>query len=245
MPATTFSYLGYSYSFLNAAKPCGGNLQPSTVVGDTTNSFCIDPTHIAPLSDPTYGYFADLKNGTLPSFAFIESGSGLNDEHPGYQQSVLAGQFKVASIINALMRAPRGRIPSSSSAMTRAVARTITSRRFLATPTTGPTMRRCWPELIHRHIERRGEAGHLQAMSTPTNPDGSPGPATTHCDLKPSAPGTYPETHDRLGQRFCCPAWLPHSEHGDLTVREEALRFAHSDGPHSHHQVRRESLYRQ
>ena len=103
MPATTFSDLGYSYNFLNAAKPCGGNLQPSTVVGDTTNSFCIDPTHIAPLSDPTYGYFADLKNGTLPSFAFIESGSGVNDEHPGYQQSVLAGQFKVASIINALM----------------------------------------------------------------------------------------------------------------------------------------------
>ena len=27
--------------------------QPSSVVGDTSNSFCIDPTHIAPLSQPT------------------------------------------------------------------------------------------------------------------------------------------------------------------------------------------------
>ncbi|MDQ1450662.1 MAG: phospholipase [Acidobacteriaceae bacterium] len=103
MPATTFSSLGYSYNFVNSAKPCGGNLQPSTVVGDTTNSFCIDPTHIAPLNDPTYGYFADLKNGTLPSFAFIESGSGFSDEHPGYQQSVLTGQYEVATIMNALM----------------------------------------------------------------------------------------------------------------------------------------------
>jgi phospholipase C len=103
MPATTFSSLGYSYNFVNNATPCGGNLQPSTVVGDTTNSFCIDPTHIAPLNDPKYGYFADLKNGTLPSFAFIESGSGFNDEHPGYQQSVLTGQYEVATIMNALM----------------------------------------------------------------------------------------------------------------------------------------------
>jgi len=49
------------------------------VVGDTTNSFCIDPTRIAPLSQ----FFSDLTNGTLPSFAFIEAGYGNNDEHPG------------------------------------------------------------------------------------------------------------------------------------------------------------------
>jgi phospholipase C len=104
MPATTFSDLGYSYNFLNASKPCGGKTQPSTVVGDTTNSFCIDPTHIAPLKDPKYGYLADLNNGTLPSFAFIESGSGFDDEHPGYQQSVLQGQADVAKIINELMQ---------------------------------------------------------------------------------------------------------------------------------------------
>jgi phospholipase C len=102
-PATTFSYLTESYQYLNAQKPCTGNLKPSTVVGDTTNSFCIDPTHIAPLSDATYGYFADLKNGTLPSFSFIEAGYGNNDEHPGSGQSILAGQAEVAKIVNALM----------------------------------------------------------------------------------------------------------------------------------------------
>jgi phospholipase C len=58
---------------------------------------------MASVNDPTNGYFADLKNGKLPSFAFIESGSGKNDEHPGYQQSVLVGQAYVASLIKGLM----------------------------------------------------------------------------------------------------------------------------------------------
>jgi phospholipase C len=102
-PATTFSYLTYAYKYVGGSPPCTGTKQPSSVVGDTSNSFCIDPNHVAPLNDATYGYFADLKNGTLPSFAFIESGSGLNDEHPGYQQSVLTGQAQVAKNINALM----------------------------------------------------------------------------------------------------------------------------------------------
>jgi phospholipase C len=114
MPATTFSDLGYSYNFLNLSKPCGGKTQPSTVVGDTTNSFCIDPTHIAPLKDPTYGYAADLKNGTLPQFAFIESGSGFDDEHPGYQQSILVGQAEVATIINELMATSQASDPSKN-----------------------------------------------------------------------------------------------------------------------------------
>jgi phospholipase C len=99
LPSTTFSYLTYSYKYVGGVPPsCTPPKQP-----DSSNSFCVDPHHIAYLKDPTYGYFADLKNGTLPSFVFIESGSGLNDEHPGYQQTVLAGQFEVASIINALM----------------------------------------------------------------------------------------------------------------------------------------------
>ena len=103
LPATTFSYLTYSFKYVGGKPPCTGSKVPSSIVGDSTNSFCIDPAHVAPLRDATYGYFADLKNGTLPSFAFIESGSGLNDEHPGYQQSVLAGQYQVSTIVNALM----------------------------------------------------------------------------------------------------------------------------------------------
>lgn len=108
-PATDFSNLAYSYTYLYenpTGAPCNGTTQPSSVVGDSTNSFCIDPNHIAPLRDPNYGYFNDLTKGTLPSFAFIEAGYGNNDEHPGSGQSILAGQAQVASIINAFMASP-------------------------------------------------------------------------------------------------------------------------------------------
>ncbi len=104
-PATNFSTLSYSYGYLYenpSGAACTAPTQPSSVVGDTSNSFCIDPTHIAPLSQ----YFTDLTNGTLPSFAFIEAGYGNNDEHPGSGQSILAGQAQVAKVVNALMTSP-------------------------------------------------------------------------------------------------------------------------------------------
>ncbi len=52
-PATWFSYFSYStkYLYLNpSGAPCSGTTQPSSVVGDSSNSFCVDPTHVAPLS---------------------------------------------------------------------------------------------------------------------------------------------------------------------------------------------------
>jgi phospholipase C len=101
-PATDFSNLTYSYQYLYenpSGATCVAPTQPSSVVGDSSNSFCIDPTHIAPLSD----YFTDLTNGTLPSFAFIEAGYGNNDEHPGSGQSILLGQAQVANVVNSLM----------------------------------------------------------------------------------------------------------------------------------------------
>ncbi len=101
-PATHFSNLTYSYRYLYQPAPgaaCTPPTKPSSVVGDTSDSFCIDPTHIAPL--PTY--FTDLTNGTLPSFAFIEAGYGHNDEHPGSGQTILNGQAQVANIVSALM----------------------------------------------------------------------------------------------------------------------------------------------
>ena len=104
-PATDFSELTYSYQYLYenpSGAACVAPTQASSVVGDASNSFCIDPNHIAPLSQ----YFSDLKYGTLPSFAFIEAGYGNNDEHPGAGQSILAGQAQVASIINAFMASP-------------------------------------------------------------------------------------------------------------------------------------------
>jgi phospholipase C len=68
-------------------------------VGDTSNYFCIDPNHVAPLKQ----YYTDLANGNLASFTFIEAGYGLNDEHPGSFQPVLLGQVEVSSVINAFM----------------------------------------------------------------------------------------------------------------------------------------------
>lgn len=101
-PATTFASLTYSYRFMYenpTGAACTGTTQASSVVGDTTNSFCIDPNHIAPLAQ----FLSDLSTGTLPSFAFIEAGYGKNDEHPGSGQSILAGQTQVANTLNSLM----------------------------------------------------------------------------------------------------------------------------------------------
>jgi phospholipase C len=101
-PATNFSALTYSYQYLYenpSGAPCTGDTRPSSTVGDSSDSFCIDTGHIAPLSQ----YFTDLNNGTLPSFAFIEAGYGNNDEHPGSGQSILLGQAQVANIVDSFM----------------------------------------------------------------------------------------------------------------------------------------------
>jgi len=107
-PATYFSNLTYSYKYMYedlSTTACVPPTQRSSVVGDSSNSFCIDPNHIAPLST----FFSDLTNNTLPSFAFIEAGYGNNDEHPGSGQSVLLGQTQVAYVVNSLMSSPSWR----------------------------------------------------------------------------------------------------------------------------------------
>ena len=104
-PDTTFENLSYSYRYVYenpSHAACQAPTVASSAVGDSTNSFCVDPKHLAPLSQ----YYTDVKNNTLPAFAFIESGSGLNDEHPGSGQSILVGQAEVARIVNSLMISP-------------------------------------------------------------------------------------------------------------------------------------------
>jgi phospholipase C len=104
-PATDFSNLTYSLQYLYenpTGAACIAPTQSSSVVGDASGSFCIDPNHIAPLST----YFSDLTNGKLPSFAFIEAGYGNNDEHPGSGQSILEGQAQVANVVNSFMASP-------------------------------------------------------------------------------------------------------------------------------------------
>lgn len=106
-PATTFSSFQDSYKYLyipsksadGTASACVAPAVGSSAVGDPSNSFCIDPNHIAPLSH----YKRDVANNKLPAYSFIEAGYGVNDEHPGSGQSVLTGQAQVASIVNALM----------------------------------------------------------------------------------------------------------------------------------------------
>jgi phospholipase C len=187
-PATYFSHLTYAYQYLHG-NPTGGTCTAPTVsssaVGDTTNSFCIDPTHIAPLNDPTYGYFADLTNSNLPSFAFIEAGYGLNDEHPGSNASILGGQQEVAKVVNAFMASPQWK----------------DSVFFLSYDEGGGPYDHVPP--VPTHTNDYTDASQkpnypIDISSIAVNPDSynpclppnPPGTPTLHCDLRPGDPGS-------------------------------------------------------
>jgi phospholipase C len=182
-PATDFSNLAYSarYMYENpTGAACTAPTQPSSVVGDSSNSFCIDPTHITPITT----YSADLANGTLPSFTFIESGSGVNDEHPGSGQSILTGQAQVASVINSLM---------SSSSWHDSVF-------FFGYDEGGGPYDHVPPVPSHSNDytdpSLRGSITDISPIAV--NPDGykpcvpSGGTPTLHCDLTSTDPGANP-----------------------------------------------------
>jgi phospholipase C len=181
-PATTFSYFTYSSQFMYenpTGAPCTGNTQASSVVGDKTNSFCIDPNHVAPLSS----FFDDLTNGTLPNFAFIEAGYGNNDEHPGSGQSILAGQSQVANILNSFM--------ASSS--------WLDSIFFFSYDEGGGPYDHVPPVPGHSNDYTDAALGTIPDISqiavnadsySPCLPSG--GSPTLHCDLGASDPGAHP-----------------------------------------------------
>jgi phospholipase C len=106
LPEVDIDYFTYGFKYLNSSLPCGSTAAPTTVgskaVGDPANSYCIDPNHIAPITQ----YFVDVANGALPSFVYIIPAYGIFDEHPGSGQSILAGQTQVAALVNALMKSP-------------------------------------------------------------------------------------------------------------------------------------------
>ena len=178
-PATTFSNLTYSYQYLYenpTGVACTPPTQASNVVGDSTNSFCIDPDHIAPLS----AYFTDLTNGTLPSFAFIEAGYGNNDEHPGSGQSILEGQTQVANVMNSFMASPEW----------------ADSVFFLSYDEGGGPYDHVPPVPGHSNDYTDAALGTIVDISQiAVNPDGySPclpagGMPTLHCDLATNEPG--------------------------------------------------------
>ena len=103
-PVTSFSDFAYSAKYLYENPQQAACIAPTVgsqqAVGDSTNAFCVDPNHIAPIAQ----YLTDVANNTLPSYAFIEAAYGEGDEHPGSNQSILVGQQKVANIVNALMQ---------------------------------------------------------------------------------------------------------------------------------------------
>ncbi len=181
-PATDFSSLTYSYQYLYenpSGAACTPPTQPSSVVGDSTNSFCIDPNHIAPLSQ----YYTDLTNGTLPSFAFIEAGYGNNDEHPGSGQSILEGQAEVANVVNAFMASPEW----SDSVF------------FLSYDEGGGPYDHVPPVPGSSNANTDASLGAIPDISSiAVNPDSyNPcvppgGTPTTHCDLSSTDPGANP-----------------------------------------------------
>lgn len=181
-PATYFTNLSYSYQYLYenpSGAPCTGTTQPSSIVGDTSNSFCIDPNKIAPVSQ----YFTDLNNGTLPSFAFIEAGYGNNDEHPGSGQSVLSGQAQVTNVVNSLM---------SSTSWKDSVF-------FFTYDEGGGPYDHVPPVPGHSNQNTDASLGTIPDISSiAVNPDNyNPclppgGTATLHCDLVSGDPGANP-----------------------------------------------------
>jgi phospholipase C len=181
-PATDFTTLSYSTQFVYenpTGAACVAPTQASSAVGDSANSFCVDTSHIAPLST----YFTDLTNGTLPSFAFIEAGYGNNDEHPGSGQPVLAGQAQVANIINSFM---------SSSSWSNSVF-------FFSYDEGGGPYDHVPPVPGHSNDYTDSTLGSIADIAQiAVNPDQynpcvpSGGTPTLHCDLSPADPGANP-----------------------------------------------------
>jgi len=180
-PATDFSNLTYSYQYLyenSSGAACIAPTELSSAVGDASDSFCIDPNHVAPLAPQ---YFTDLTNGTLPSFAFIEAGYGNNDEHPGSGQSILEGQAQVAMVVNAF---------TASSAWKDSVF-------FFSYDEGGGPYDHVPPVSGHSNDYTEASLGAIPDISTiAVNPDSynacvpaTPGTPTLHCDLVSTDPG--------------------------------------------------------
>jgi phospholipase C len=183
-PATALGYITYTKNYLYpnpTHAACTGTTQPSSVVGDSSNYFCIDTNHVAPIS----AYYSDLTNGTLPSFAFIEPGYGINDEHPGSFQPILLGQQQMAKIINAFMASPEWK----------------DGVFFFTYDEGGGPYDHVPPVPKHSNDKTTGsdKANYpVDIASISVSPDAykpclpATPPATMHCDLRTDSPGAHP-----------------------------------------------------
>ena len=181
MPASAIGYISYMHKYLyqnSSQAACTGTTQPSSVVGDPSNYFCIDPNHVAPVS----AYFTDLTNGALPSFAFIEPAYGITDEHPASFQPILLGQQQMAKIINAFMASPEWK----------------DGVFFFSYDEGGGPYDHVPPVPGHSNDKTDASLGTIpDVASISVDPDAynpclpATSPATTHCDLRASSPGAH------------------------------------------------------
>ena len=179
-PVTTFSDFSYSHRYLYENPqhlPCSApTIGSQQAVGDSSNAFCIDINHIAPLDH----YLSDVANNRLPNFAYIEAAYGHGDEHPG-AGSILTGQQQVASLINALMQSPSW----------------ASSVFFLSYDEAGGPFDHVPPVPGHSNQNTDSGLGSITDIgSIAVNADGYRpclgDPPTLHCDLRPGEPGTNP-----------------------------------------------------
>jgi phospholipase C len=185
-PASTFETFTYSAQYLyvkDALHPtCVAPTQDSgTAVGDPKNSFCIDVTHVAPLTQ----LLTDMQKAALPSFSYIEPGYSNDDEHPGSDQSILKGQLSTATVINALM----------------ASASWPDSALFFSYDEGGGPYDHVPPVPGHTNDNTDPSLGITTDISSiAVNPDGfnpcvpqpAGSPPNIHCDLNPgTAPGSF------------------------------------------------------
>ena len=201
-PVTTFSDFSYSTKYLYEnpqQAPCiAPTIGSQQAVGDPANAFCIDINHIAPLDS----YLNDVKNNSLPSYAFIEAAYGHTDEHPGSGQSILYGQAQVAMLINALMQSPSW----SSSVF------------FLSYDEPGGPFDHVPPVQGHSNDFTDSGINAPDILTISVNadsynpclpPNGIP---TLHCDLNPNDPGANPERcAGQIGIRRS--TWFPLAEY--------------------------------
>jgi phospholipase C len=182
-PVTTFSDFSYSSQYVYANPQHSACKAPTVgsqqAVGDSSDSFCVDPNHIAPLKQ----YFSDVQNDSLPSYAFIEAAYGSSDEHPGSGQSILEGQRQVSTLINALMQS----------------ASWSDSVFFLSYDEPGGPFDHVPPVPGHSNDNTGSSLGTIPDIGTiavnadsdePCLPPG--GTPTLHCDLAPGEPGAAP-----------------------------------------------------
>ena len=103
-PATDFSNLTYSFNYLheNNTGTCAAPTQPSSVVGDKTNSFCIDPITLLPSHISTR--ISPMER--FRSFRSLSRATAITMSIRGRVSRFCKGRPRSAIVVNAFMNSP-------------------------------------------------------------------------------------------------------------------------------------------